>query len=299
MELVVVTTDADYESWREVRIAVLPYERCPSVEELKEQTRTPGRLMLVAREDGVVLGSGLAGRADSGRRGFVAPRVVPAHRRQGLGTALLDRLVDHVGTLDVEAVQASTDDEGSLAFALHHGFEAIDQQVEQLRSVGDEPDPGPPPGGLHVVTGAERPGLWAACYDYFGREVMADFALVNPLDVDARRWADDWAADPMFLALDGDRVVGCAGFYLDSDQPDRAENALTAVARSHRGRGLASHLKRRTLRWAAEHGIREVYTWTQDGNADMRRLNEHLGYRAGLTSTTVSRPLGERPSPSY
>ena len=54
-------------------------------------------------------------------------------------------------------------------------------------------------------------------------------------------------------------------------------------------------MKRLTLRYAAEHGIREVYTWTQRDNADMRALNERLGYRYGRESITVrgSLPLAD------
>ena len=88
-----------------------------------------------------------------------------------------------------------------------------------------------------------------------------------------------------------DEVIGCAGLDRDTDRPERGENALTAVRRDWRGRGIASHLKRRTLRWAADHGLTELYTWTQAGNASMLRLNEHLGYVTGQTSITVSRPL--------
>lgn len=291
MELVACETDADYEAFRQVRIAVMPYERCPSVEELRRYDETPDRLTLVARVDGEVVGSGLAQRADVAQRAGVAPRVVPEHRRKGYGSLVLERLVEHAATLGVPRMQTSTDDDESLAFALHHGFEPVDHQVEQLRAIGDEPDPGPPPEGLEVVTTRERPELWAECHDYFAVEVLADFALDDPLDVDAERWTSEWLTDPMFLALDGARVVGCAGLHLDSDQPQRAEHALTAVARSHRGRGIASYLKRRTLHWAAQHGLAEVYTWTQDRNASMRALNEHLGYRNGLVSTTLSRAL--------
>ena len=46
-----------------------------------------------------------------------------------------------------------------------------------------------------------------------------------------------------------------------------------------------------TLWWAAEHGIREVYTWTQKGNENMRRLNEHLGFRYGLVAINMTAPL--------
>jgi RimJ/RimL family protein N-acetyltransferase len=93
------------------------------------------------------------------------------------------------------------------------------------------------------------------------------------------------------LALYDDEVIGCAGLNRDTDRPERAENALTAVRRTWRGRGIASHLKRRTLHWAALNGLEEIYTWTQVGNAPMRRINEHLGYVTARNSITVSRAL--------
>ena len=50
-------------------------------------------------------------------------------------------------------------------------------------------------------------------------------------------------------------------------------------------------LKRRTLAFAAANGIREIYTWTQVGNADMRALNERLGYTTRGMSLTIRGPL--------
>ena len=86
-------------------------------------------------------------------------------------------------------------------------------------------------------------------------------------------------------------MIGCAGLHRDTDQPERAENALTAVRRDWRGQGVAAHLKRLTLQWAAAHAVRELYTWTQVRNSPMLRLNEHLGYVVGHTSITVTRGL--------
>jgi RimJ/RimL family protein N-acetyltransferase len=120
--------------------------------------------------------------------------------------------------------------------------------------------------------------------------VLSDFALFTPLDISAEEWATSWAGDPMFLALHEGEVIGCAGLHLDTDQPTRAENALTGVRRQWRGHAIASHLKRRTLHWAATHGLREIYTWTQVRNESMLRLNEHLGYATTQTSITVARP---------
>lgn len=289
MELSVCVTDDDYEAWRRVRMDVVPGERCDTVAEMRAQDTT-SRLLLLATVDGTVVGSGVADRSDTGG-GFVAPRVRVEYRRRGYGSAILRALADHVAGLDVTDLRAMTEDPASLAFAERFGFVEVDRQVEQVRTVGDEPEPGVLPEGVDVVTLAEQPELWHACYQRFGTEVLADFAVFQPLQISEQQWNDSWAGDPMFLAVHDGEVIGCAGLDRDTDVPGRAENALTAVRRDWRGHGIAVHLKRRTLRWAADHGITELYTWTQAGNTPMLTLNEHLGYVTGHTSITLSRPL--------
>lgn len=294
MRLSDCVTDDDYEAWRSVHLAVLPDERCDTVAQMRAEDSSH-RLLLLAELDGQVVGSGVAGRSASPGIGYVAPMVRPERRRRGVGSALLHALAGHCTGLGLPALRASVDDPGSLAFADHFGFVEVDRQVEQLRTIGDEPPPPPPPAGVEVVLLEERPELWSACFDTFGRQALSDFAVYQPLEISASQWDTSWRAEPMFLALREGEVIGCAGLEVDTDVPTRAENALTAVRRDWRGRGVASHLKRRTLRWAADHGIREVYTWTQAGNAPMLRLNEHLGYATGRTSITVSRALPLEP----
>jgi mycothiol synthase len=290
MELSVCLTDEDYEAWRRVRIAVVPGERCDTVAEMRAQD-SPDRLLMLATADGTVVGSGVGDRSDTAGGAFAAPRVLPAYRRRGVGTALLHALAEHCASLGVPELRAMVDDPESLAFAQHFDFAEVDRQVEQVRAIGAEPVPSAPPDGVEVVTLDERPELWAACYEGFGIEALSDFAVFEPLQITAEQWTAHWAGDPMFLALYDGEVIGCAGLDRDTDRPDRGENALTAVRRDWRGRGIASHLKRRTLRWAADHGLTELYTWTQAGNTSMLRLNEHLGYVIGTTSITVSRSL--------
>jgi GNAT superfamily N-acetyltransferase len=290
MELFVCDSDDDYDAWRRVRMAVIPGERTATVAEMRELDSSD-RLLLLATLDGTVVGSGVADRSDTAGGGFVAPRVLPEHRRRGVGSALLTALADHVATLGLPEVRSMVDDPRSLGFAERFGFVEVDRQIEQVRAIGAEPAPSPLPAGVDVLTLDQHPQLWAACYERFGREVLADFALFQPLQISAEQWSTSWAGDPMFLALYGGEVIGCAGLDRDTDRPERGENALTAVRRDWRGRGIASHLKRRTLRWAADHGLSELYTWTQAGNTSMLRLNEHLGYVTRQTSITVARPL--------
>ena len=271
-------------------MAVVPGERCDTVAELRAQD-SPTKLMVLATVGGVVVGSGMADRSETAGGGFAAARVPEAHRRQGIGTALVRHLAGHCTDLGLPLLKAGVEDDGSLAFAQGLGFVEVDREVEQVRTVGVEPEPSPLPDGVSVVTSSDQPDLWAASYDRFGTEVLADFATYSPLEISAAQWSSSWEGDPMFLAVHDGEVVGCAGLHRDTDQPERGENALTAVRRDWRGTGIASHLKRRTLQWASQEGLTELYTWTQAGNASMLRLNEHLGYTYGAQSITLSRPL--------
>ncbi len=71
------------------------------------------------------------------------------------------------------------------------------------------------------------------------------------------------------------------------------ENALTAVRRPYRGRGIAVALKQELIVWAAANGCREIVTWTQKGNEAMQAVNERVGYRSGRVSITVRGALLE------
>jgi mycothiol synthase len=287
-------SDADLEAWRKVRIAVLPNERTASVEELR-RTATAESLMVLAEAGGEVLGCGVAGRSDLAGQGFVAPRVLPQARRRGVGTALLRVLADHVQALGFDRAGTMVDDPGSLAFAEHFGFREVGRDVEQVRTVGEEPWP-KAPGGLEIVSLADRPDLFARLYHELALEAFEDFALDQPLQVSPEDWEREWITWPegSFVALAGDELVGCAGLLKDQDRPDRAENSLTAVRRDWRRRGLASVLKQTTLAWAAEHGLAEIYTWTQRGNEAMQTVNEKLGY---VTRTVCIRVRGDLPLP--
>lgn len=292
LTLRVAETDADFEAWRQVRIATLPNERCETVDWMR-RSLAPERVYLLAELGGELAGSGLGGRSDLGHAGL-HPRVLPWARRRGVGTALLLALADHAISHGFEEAGTGVDDPGSLAFAERFGYREVDRQIEQVRQIGDEPTPADP-AGIEIVAVADRAELWRAAYDPLALQAFEDMALDRPLLASLEQWERDWLSWPegMFLALADGEIVGCAGLERDADNPERAENSLTAVLRGWRGRGIASALKRTALAFAAANGVREVYTWTQQGNADMRRLNEHLGYveRAVSISVRAALPL--------
>jgi mycothiol synthase len=284
-------SDADYEAWRSVRIAVLPNERCPSLAEMRELDK-PGRLLLLAELGGEVVGNGLSDRSDEAGRAVVSPRVRPDARRNGVGTQLLLALAEHAVAQGYDRAGAGVEDDGSLAFAERFGFVEADRQVEQVRRIGAEAWPDTPT-EYEVVTVAERSELWPRAYHEVALPTFPDMDVPSLLNVSAADWEAEWINDPqaMFVAVSGDQVIGVAGLLLDTDRPERAEVAYTAVRREWRGKAVASTLKRMSMAWAAEHGITEIYTWTQRGNDSMRRLNEHLGFSYGAVSINVRAPL--------
>jgi mycothiol synthase len=284
-------SDTDLDAWRRVRMAVLPDERVQTVEEIR-RAATPASLYLLAELEGRVAGAGVAGRSDLAGQGFLSPRVLPEARRRGVGTALLRELAEHVQRLGFDRAGTFVDDSGSLAFAERFGFHEVDRDVEQVRKVGDEPWPEPRL-GVEVVSLAERPELFARAYHELALEAFRDFALDRPIEISLEDWKREWQVWPeaSFFALADGGLVGMAGLVRDDDHPQRAENSLSAVRPDWRRRGVASLLKRTVLAWAAEHGLREVYTWTQNGNAAMRTVNERLGYVTRSVGIRVRGPL--------
>lgn len=284
-------SDADLEAWARVKRTILPNERAWTPQEFRERAR-PERLVLVAELEGAVVGAGISQPSDIAGRASVTPRVLPTARRRGVGTALLRELVEHASRLDAELLSSMVDDEGSRAFAERFRFREAERQVEQVKSLGREPDPHQLPDGVETVTIAERPELLRQAYP-LGLEGWEDMA-VEGATISLEDWLRDEATYPegSFVALAGGEIVGYSGLCKLGE--GAAEDGLTVVRRDWRRRGLARALKQRELAWAAANGIREVVTWTQKGNDGMRRVNELLGFEYRSVSITMVAPVGTR-----
>ena len=289
-----VESDADLEAYVATWNAVVPDDVPTTVEHQRDRReRDPRRLYLLAEVDGEVVAAAYSGPSDSADRGFVGPRVLPAARRRGIGTELLERLAAHLEQHGFTIAGAHVDgnDTGSVAFAHRFGFEEVDRQVEQVRTLGDEPQ-AEPPSGVELVTIAEQPELLREAHP-LGVEGWADMATNEAVTISLEDWLHDEATYPegSFVALAGGEIVGYSGLCRWSGDDTIAEDGLTVVRRDWRRRGLATALKRAELRWAAGHGIREIVTWTQRGNDAMRAANERLGYVYRAVSLTMRGPI--------
>ena len=276
----VAETDADLDVWAEIRTAASPREK------LVRPGRSAERLLLLADESGCARAS----RSDLEGHASIAVYVVPEARGHGLGTALFDRCVAHARELGFARLFATVDglSEPGIAFAAAHGFVEVDREVELRRKIGDEREPESLP-GVVISSLAERPELLDAAYDAVAIEAYSDLPLPGTYAVTLEKWLEEEGAgvpEASFVALDDGSVVGYAGMQ------QGGEHGLTAVRRSHRRRGIAIHLKRRQLAWAASAGVSELLTWTQGRNSAMQLLNERLGYVAEPAWLKFAAPLG-------
>jgi mycothiol synthase len=235
----------------------------------------------------------------AGGYAFVAPssatdaaycmvRVHPDVRRRGVGSALLAAAADVARGFDKHAYwgRVSIGDDESLAFVSKRGFVETGREIMLERELTPA-DRGPAPPGVEPLRDEHLEGAYAVAV-----ECVPDMPV--GFDTQARsfeEWERALERDGAFVALDGGRVVGYAHLETRHATLDRREHGLTAVLRSHRGRGLAVALKQAQVSWAAVNGYRGLFTWTQEVNGAMRRVNEKLGYRIAAGSIAVRAPL--------
>jgi mycothiol synthase len=289
----VVESAADLETWAKVKSTVVPNE--PVTAEQLVASDEDGRLLLLAESGGTAVGCGIAAPSHFGGRAFLAARVLPGHRRRGIGTELLHALSVHARGLGRDGINAFVyaDEPHSIAFAEHFGLAEVDYQLEQVRSIGDEPAPVLPAGIATQSLEGRREELLTAAWDAVALEGYADMPLPGAVTYELHEWLRDEATRPggSFVALEDDEIVGWAGMSTHANGDATAEHGLTAVRRDRRGRGIGRALKQTQLHWAAENGVVELVTWTQKGNEAMQALNRSLGYVDKSKVITYQGPL--------
>jgi GNAT superfamily N-acetyltransferase len=278
----VAETEADFELCARIKTTVEPGQPL-TAQELRDD---PLARLLVHGEAGyaIVKESSVVDCA------FTMVRVLPEARGQGVGSALLAACSDEARALGKGSLygRVEGDDAESLAWVERRGFVVLSQDVEQIRELGDEPAPEPPPGvKLTELRPEHLEDVYAVAVDATPDLAVGAAIAARPYEV----WLAELEGRIVVVALEGDRVVGYATLVPLAARPDTLEHELTGVLRSHRRRGIAEALKREQIHWAAAHGYARLITYTQEGNDAMRGLNLKLGYRERLASLSVKGPL--------
>jgi GNAT superfamily N-acetyltransferase len=272
--------------------------RVVSAESIRHWTATrPERarsLELVAVDDRGVIGFGGASlniwtSTPNDGQAFVA--VTAAGRGAGVGSALGDRLLEHLRAHDVttRTTFLRHTDEGE-RWAAARGFERAIAGPLIAVDPRNVPEPELPDGFRCVSLSELTP---EDVYD-----VMCESALDEPTPVPNDSFAlsefvREWH-DPVFdvesstAVVEGSEVVA---FAFMKSVGERGQHGFTGCARAYRGRGLATAAKRAALRAAAAQGITRVTTSNAEENAAMRAINRRLGFEAIGEHVIMSRDL--------
>src|SRR5438093_1527525 len=191
------------------------------------------------------------------RRYFLRLGVDGPRRRQGIGAALWEHLA------------AELDERDARVCALWTGDRTACQAFIEKRTLAELRERDGDPAlvaayQLHTAARLDQPTLGPVTAPPF-----VDWLVYNVEAAAA-------LPDAYFIAVDGDRFVGCSSVRRSSE--DQLEIGITAVLPAYRRRGIARLLKLRVHDWARRNGYREIHTSTTGPNVGILRLNESLGY---------------------
>jgi len=214
---------------------------------------------------------------------------------RGVGKALYQAVMEHLATLAAQEVTAMVwqTHPRTPRFLSERGFAEVWQRVDSSLDVMDF-DWAPYDGleervgalGVTITTYAELAGdpdrmeklyelHWALWQDVpygqaVARQSLEQFAgMVNH---------PRFLPDACFIAVKSGEFVGYSNLITAEDGFD---TDMTGVARLYCGKGVATLLKLRGIRYAQEHGNRRLWVVNDSVNAAMLGLNEKLGFVRG------------------
>jgi mycothiol synthase len=220
--------------------------------------------------------------------------VAPDHRRRGIGTAVLHRLLEVAGALPLR-VWAHGNSPGARAMAESAGFLPV-RELRQMRLELHSPLPSPsyPPGVTvrQYVAGADDEAWVAVNAAAFHAHPEQGRLGVQDLQ---QRVAQSWF-DPagFFLAERASRLLG---YHWTKVHPSGASDGgpvgevyVLGVHPDAQGLGLGGALTLTGLRSLRERGLREVMLYVESDNLPAIAVYERLGFTVASIDVMYARP---------
>ncbi|MFH1689881.1 MAG: GNAT family N-acetyltransferase [Candidatus Eisenbacteria bacterium] len=225
-------------------------------------------------------------------------RVLPEFQKRGIGGTLYAYVMDRLNELEHKPANlhadAREDQPHSVKFLTDRGFEQKQrQQVSRLdvASFDAAPFAGSikrfEESGLTMKTleelEAEDPEGRRKAYEKYV-ELFQDVPIFEDrIEISYEMFERELGAPnripgAITLVFDGDEIVGTTSLWKRLADPGNLGTGLTAVARSHRRRGIATALKVGAIEFARSLGTRVIQTDNEENNP-MYDLNVRLGFR--------------------
>lgn len=248
------------------------------------------------------------------RKFWVEVEVDLDHQRQGIGTALFDRLEAEARAAGALVFWSGirADRTEAVRFFQRLGFveqrrvrrSRLDLAAPRVREWLERPRP-PSLEGLRFTTLAEEGpaeetprrrlyelvNLSAQDVPTMGEHTSATYEEFLRIEIDA----PGHFPEGTFLAVDGDRYVGTTMLERRAALADLVHVAYTGTLREYRGRGIASELKRRAVAFSRAAGYRWMETGNDYANTPIWSINQRIGFETVETRIFGEKPLAPRP----
>lgn len=221
--------------------------------------------------------------------------VLPEYRNRGVGTALWQRLCREVEPFDPLRLRTSTreDYEDGVRFALKQGFtEKMRDWEARLDTASLDPEEWRQYSRRMAEQGIQIKSVVELEPDRMRDRKLYDLEWLivrdvpssePPTKVPFEEFQKVWersnlVPDAWFVALDRGEYVGSTDVWLSKAEPQLLYVGLTGVVRSHRGRGIATALKLRSVEFARQQGFKEIRTWNESNNKVILDINNRMGF---------------------
>lgn len=266
---------------------------------------------LMAELDGLSLEPGrCVGYADVGhmpwayhpQKVYLNILVHPDYRRQGIGSALYNRALELLASLDPISIDSGTreDQPDGISFMERRNFRpATRSSVSQLDPATFDPRP-----FSKMIKRVAADGIRIRTLRQLSESDAAYLHKLYQLQMDVSQdipWHDEFTPQPYegwlkayqnnpdllpdgyFVALDGDGYVGLSELWASQATDAILYTGLTGVRRAYRRRGIATALKVRAVNYARSQrcsrgGPPIIRTGNEESNP-MLQLNLRLGFK--------------------
>lgn len=225
----------------------------------------------------------------------LAVQVPPRHRRQGVGSALVEAITEVARSAGAERLRTVVaDDAEARDFAVRRGF-SVGRRLSFARAMLAEiPEPVPAPDGVAVVSYDQLSDprlIWQASVEVSGDDPSGLSSTASYEEWLAAEWNHpDLAKELSVAVMDGERVVSFASTSADRDR-GAVWSDLTGTLPAYRGRGLAKVVKSAALVRCRDAGMTEALTGNDADNQPMLAVNHWLGYRPAGSQWTAGKTL--------
>ncbi|GIH28098.1 hypothetical protein Aph01nite_64080 [Acrocarpospora phusangensis] len=258
----------------------------------------------VARVDGQVVGGIVVHFPTFDNTHMCALRffaVDAAHRRRGVGTALLNHALGRARALGRQVVfaEARPDAPGG-AFVRRHGFQAVAVEARRVLDLATVDWAAYEKGVAELAPGYRLEHWVDAAPEDMIDDVAALMAAMNDapsddMDVEPSAWDADrvrrfdasagndhqTAYHTGARHLASGRVVAFTRLIAETPRNGWGRQTDTAVLREHRGHRLGQAVKLANTAWFHERepSATRIITWNAVSNTHMIAINERMGYR--------------------